>query len=76
MTTSTLFVLVVVAMLLLGLRALGIHKLSESDLAEIKNTKCPICRKNLLTIIVICHLAKGLYVVEERFLKFLHATLW
>lgn len=62
------FVMVTVgaAVLLLALRAVGIGMLSEEQLAELESVSCPICRRNLQTIMAVYSLIVGLEKLKVR----------
>jgi hypothetical protein len=48
-----------VAALLLTLRTIGVWNLPEDELAKLEAIRCPICRRNVQTIMAVCSLIRG-----------------
>jgi hypothetical protein len=64
-----------VAILLLVLRAICVRNLSASELAQLKAISCPICRKNLQTIMALYVLVRSIHKLEKQVTKRLHYGL-
>ena len=60
-------VFVVVAALVLSVRAILLASLAERELAELQAISCPICRRNLETLAAVCVIVKTIRKLKARF---------